>query len=90
MKFNIYDYDNKPKEIDTGNKEINFINVIILTGDEVITIYYSDGTFENYDSSEDRITDYFDDSYVVSKENLSKWLESANDTTGTISYNRIY
>lgn len=90
MKFNIYDYDNQPKEIDTGNKEINFINVIILTGDEVITIYYSDGTFENYDSSKDRITDYFDDSYVVSKENLAKWLESANDTTGTISYNRIY
>lgn len=90
MKFNIYDYDNQAKEIDTGNKEINFINVIILSGDEVITIYYSDGTFENYDSSENRLTNYFDGSYVVSKENLAKWLESGNDTTGTISYNRIY
>lgn len=90
MKFNIYDYDNQPKEIDTGDKEINFIHVTVLSGDEVITIHYSDGTIEDYDSSENRLIDYFDGSYDISQEKLSEWLESANDTNGTISYNRYH
>lgn len=90
MKFNIYDYNNQPKEIDTGDKEINLIDVKVISGDEVITIYYTNGTFESYDNSEDRCISYFDDSYIVFKKDLSKWIKSANDTNGTISYNRDY
>lgn len=90
MKFNIYDYNNQPKEIDTGNKEIDIINVTVISGDEVITIYYTDGTSESFDSSEDRRINYFDDSYIIFQKDLSKWIKSANDTHGTISYNRNY
>lgn len=90
MKFNIYDYDNQPKEIDTGNKEIKIICVTVISGDEIITIYYTDGSSESYDSSENRHIDYFDDSYMVFQKDLSKWIKSANDAHGQISYNRIY
>lgn len=30
MKFNIYDYQNKPTRIDTGDREIEYIDVYVI------------------------------------------------------------
>ena len=90
MKFNIYDYNNGPTEIDTGNKEIKELEVLVLTGDEIVTIRYEDGSKERYDSSYTRGINYFDDEYTVTKENIQKWIQSAMSTNEIISYNRSY
>ena len=90
MKFNIYDYDNCPTEIDTGNKEIKELEVLVLSGDEIVTIRYEDGSTKRYDSSCTRNITYFDDEYTVTKENIAKWIRSAMSTNEIISYNRSY
>ena len=46
MKFKIYDYLNNPTLIDTGNKEIKCLKVSVITGNEVVAIYYKDGTIK--------------------------------------------
>ena len=88
MKFKIYDYENKPTEFDTGNKEIESILVKVITGDEIATVIFTDGTKKTYDSSTDRITNYFDRSYGVSKSDLDKWINYVTGTD-TISYGRM-
>ena len=90
MKFNIYDYNNRPTKIDTGNKKIKELEVLVLSGDEIVTIRYEDGSEEMYDSSYTRCIDYFDDKYTVTKENIRKWIRSAMSTNETISYNRSH
>ena len=35
MKFNIYDYQNKPTKVDTGKRPIYYIEVSVISGDEV-------------------------------------------------------
>lgn len=49
MKIKIYDYTNTLTEIET-TKEIESICVGIINGDEIVDIYYEDGTMETYDS----------------------------------------
>ena len=88
MKFKIYDYANRLTEIDTGNKEIESILVEVITGDEIVTVTFTDGTMKTYDSSIDRNTDYFDGSYYVSKSDLDKWINYVN-VIGIISYGRM-
>ena len=59
MIFKIYDYANKPTEIDTGNKEIESILVKVISGDEIVTVTFTDGTKKTYDSSNNRNIDYY-------------------------------
>lgn len=43
MKFNIYDYQNKPTRIDTGDREIEYIDAYVISGDEVVDIHFNGG-----------------------------------------------
>ena len=43
MKFNIYDYQNKPTRIDTGDREIEYIDDVDDVGDGIVDILYIDG-----------------------------------------------
>lgn len=43
MKFNIYDYQNKPTKVDTGKRPIDYIEVSVISGDEVIEVHYTNG-----------------------------------------------
>lgn len=87
MKFKIYDYENKLLEIET-TKEINSITVTILSGDEFIAIKYEDGTSEIDDSSNCRMVEYYDGSYVVSKDKIDKWVNFDVKGVDRISYKR--
>lgn len=74
MKFNIYDYANRPVEIETQNKPIKEIFVRIFSGDEVIVVTYVDNDEDEFDSSNERIESYLDGFYTVTKQRLKKWM----------------
>lgn len=69
----IYDYANKAVEVDTQGKEIDHIHVTVLSGDEIVTVYFQDGTKIRKDSSNCRVQSFYDGEYDVDKENLKKW-----------------
>lgn len=90
MKFKIYDYDNKSVEVKIPDKPIHCIMETILSGDEIGTVYFEDGTSQTFNSSEYRITDVFDGCYVVMRDEVNKWI-SINPHVGqyeTKSYKR--
>ena len=88
MKFNIYNYDNEPTEVDTGNKEIKYIKVEVVTGDEWIQIHYEDGTESHYRSDRASIN-FYDGDYSVPKERIQEWIDLEKVTNRTISYYRL-
>ena len=88
MKFNIYNYDNEPTEVDTGDKEIKYIKVEVVTGDEWIQIHYEDGTESHYRSDRASIN-FYDGDYSVPKEKIQEWIDLEKVTNRTISYYRL-
>ena len=85
MIINIVDYSGERKQINVGDFElIDSIHVEVITGDEVVTVLYKDNTFEEYDSSEYRITDYYDGEYDVKAKDIKKWSNLSGD-----SYDRM-
>lgn len=92
MKFKIYDFENEATEVDVGNKIIDHIIVIVLSGDEMVKVFYKDGTNEEFDSSECRNMDYFDGMYELRGTELFTWLTCEPDIREdyeTISYQRL-
>ena len=94
MIFNIYDCKGRATKVDTGNKEVRRLLVQVLSGDEVVTVEYSDGTDKIYDSSNNRVINYFDGSYSVTPENLQEWITygvfKAKSNSENLSYKRMY
>lgn len=74
MKFKIYDYNGKATEVDTGDKGIKELFVQVLSGDEVVTVDYDDGTKETFDSSDNRRVSYVEESYIVEKDRIKDWV----------------
>ena len=67
-KFIIRDYDDCPVEtdVDLDNLEdILRMEILVLTGDEILTVTHKDGTTKCYDSSNCRRTNYYDGEYVL-------------------------
>nr|DAO85518.1 MAG TPA: hypothetical protein [Caudoviricetes sp.] len=83
MKFKIYDYNDKTTEVDTGDKEIKGLFVQVLSGDEVVTVEYDDGTKETFDSSDNRRVSYVEESYFVEKDSIQDWISYVSDDTNT-------
>ena len=88
IKFNIYNFMNEATEVDTEDKEIRFIKVEVVTGDEWIQIQYEDGTKRNY-RSDNAIMNFYDGEYIVSKERIQEWIDLEKVTDRTISYYRL-
>ena len=88
MKFNIYNFYNEPTEIDSGDKEICYITVELITGDEWIYIKYEDGTMGRYGSDVKLVTFCFS-SYIVPKERIREWIDLEKTAQGTVSYYRL-
>lgn len=88
-KMIIYDYDNRKREVNLPNKRITMLDVVILSGDEVVTVYFEDDTNITADSSYSRIHDFYDGGYIVRGEQIEEWLKYKPDKkVGTISYDR--
>lgn len=80
MTFKIFNCYNGFVEVDVGQKEIDFIVVTVLQGDEVVRIYFKDGTSVEIDPCgvfDDlfRIVDFYDGVYIVKPDRLSKWVD---------------
>ena len=71
----IYDYANRAVEVDRQGKEIDRIHVTVMSGDEIVTVYFQDGTKIRKDSCECRIKDFYWGEYNVNKHDLKKWEE---------------
>lgn len=56
---------------------MDFLSVVILTGDEVVEVHFKDGTQKIYDSADlsdcPRMDDYFDGVYEVNSRDLDSW-----------------
>lgn len=88
MKFNIYDYQNKPTKVDTGKRQIDYIEVSVLSGDEVVEIHYTNGLSKRFDSSDTRWCGFLDAEYRVTNKNLEDWIKKET-IGGDIAYSRI-
>lgn len=90
MTVYIYDYANDAIEIELPDKEIVEIFVSIITGDEIVTFTFEDGTEDSFDSCPNgRIRQFNDGFYFVEgKENIKRWLDFEPSPLRTASYKR--
>nr|DAR88066.1 MAG TPA: hypothetical protein [Caudoviricetes sp.] len=88
MKFNIYNYANEPTEVDTGDKEIRYIVVTVISGDEIIYIIYENETIEHYRSDYSAMV-FYDGDYLVPKERIQEWIDLEKTARKEISYYRL-
>ena len=66
MEITLFDYDENVKTFDIGElNDIRMINIMILSGDEVASAYYKDGSTARFDSSNVRMIDYYDGEYCI-------------------------
>ena len=81
MELYIYNSENVPTKVNIRDKEILFINVILISGDEIIRVYYKDQTTETYDSGRMRFHNLYDYSYILLPQDIEEWslLEKLDD-----------
>lgn len=75
--INIFNYRGKETTISLsqGYDDINFIYVIIVSGDEILKVHYNDYTSQSFDGGlGDRTIDFYDYSYVVYPADIFTWL----------------
>lgn len=72
MKFYIYNKANCPTEVITKDKEIDYIHIVVISGDEVIKVVYTDGDEDWFDSEEPNWRLY-EGRYMIYPEELDKW-----------------
>ena len=66
MIIKILDYKSRAKEVDVGElKDIRKMQVDVVTGDEILTVTYKDGSKKIFDSSDDRTRAFFDGDYEL-------------------------
>ena len=90
MKFKIYDYDNKASVVEIPDKPIDYIHVIVLSGDETGIVYFKDGTTQSFDASDCRDMSFFDGEYDVLGKVVDEWIstDSRLSKRETKSYQR--
>lgn len=73
-QIKVLNFQNQPTFFDIV-KEWDLIHVLILSGDEIVTIYYTDGTEERIDSSNCRLMDFYDGEYDIDHTDLCNWMK---------------
>ena len=67
-KLKIMNYENTLVETDIDLddlSQIQEIRITVITDDEICDILHTDGRRASYDSSDDRIQDFYDGSYIL-------------------------
>lgn len=95
MTFKIFNCYNGFVEVDVGQKEINFIVVTVIQGDEIVRIYFKDGTYVKVDSCGvfdglHRTVDLYDDTYVVKTDRLNKWVDIGEESENPVNTRQNY
>lgn len=89
MLIRIFDYKDNVTLCELKNLDIRAISVTILSGDEVIDVYYENGKIEHFDSSTTRHTSFYDGNYVLLGAKIEEWIKSAYSNIGIyLSYKR--
>lgn len=70
----IYDFTNDTVDVRLPEKQIESINVTVLSGDETGSVVFKDGEIIHFDASDCRMIDFYDGSYSVTGENIQRWL----------------
>jgi hypothetical protein len=71
----LFQYNNNETIVYIDSKSIESIHVIILSGDETIRVKYADGSVKGFDSSPNRIANFFDCDYAIeTPEAMEKWV----------------
>jgi hypothetical protein len=85
MKVSIMDYDGEQTNVKLDIDKVERIVVEIVTGDEILQVYYQDGTCSYFESSDCRMADYYDYSYTlydtsrgINLFNNPRWLNRKN------------
>jgi hypothetical protein len=78
MKFNIYNRYNKPTEVDTEDKEISTIEVILVNWNEIIWINYK-GASDTHIKFPYKYNEDINYSYIVPNKLLKYWIELEKD-----------
>lgn len=66
MKIELLDYASNRVSVDVGDlDDIAKIVISVISGDEVLEVIYKDYTSEVFDSSTDRMMDFYDDEYEI-------------------------
>lgn len=95
MTFKIFNCYKGFVEVDVGQKEIDFIVVTVIQGDEIVHIYFKDGTSVEVDPCfvfDDlaRTVDFYDDAYVVKTDRLKKWIDIGEESKNPVDVRRVY
>ena len=71
MKIKLLDCEDKISFVDVGDiKEIESIDIDVITGDEVLVVLYKDYTIKKFDSSNTRCEDRHEGRYLIYNEQL--------------------
>ena len=88
MNIKVYDYDNNVKMIEIpDDKKIESLDIAILSGDETGYIFFTDGSRQKFDASDNRIMSFDDGFYTVPHKRVDAWLNWKPYGT-TYSYER--
>ena len=69
MKIKLLDCEDKISFVDVGDiKEIESMDIDVITGDEVLVVLYEDYTIKKFDSSNTRCKDHLDARYPIYNE----------------------
>lgn len=75
MYIEVYDYNNNVETVEIPNgKEIESIDVTVLSGDETGYIFFTDGTRKRFDASNCRMMSFDDGSYTVPSKRVDAWI----------------
>lgn len=94
MTLPIYTYDDSLAIVNTDDRrKIDHLLVLILSGDEIVRVYYEDGTYEEYDADKEtgnytRIADYYEGLYEVKRDELIHW-KTIDEGSDMGAYGRI-
>lgn len=73
----IYDWANRPKKIIIDDVEkVSYYHVHIITGDEILTVYFKDGKSIRYNScggDDVRLKKYDDGEYNIDIDRIDEW-----------------
>ena len=89
MKFNIYNFENEPTEVELKCRAVSKIYVTVITGDETISVLFSNGSIKEFSSSDTRVVDNIDGTYVLKGNRIREWMEYEPTGDGAISYERM-
>lgn len=83
MKFNIYNNNNEPTEVEIREEEIEGMIVSVINGYECVAICYDGESPYKYCSSYKGIEEYKHNCYIVNKNLIKHWIELEKDEIPT-------